>query len=185
MKLSDIKPRENNPRKIGKAELEKLCESIRRDPEFMVLRPIVVDNDNVILGGNQRWQACKKLGMKEIPDMWVVKAENLTEEQRNRFIIVDNAPAGLSGEWDFEALISAEWLEAPLGNGVGLGELGLGIESSSFSLPDNPFNVFDGTPDDTQQVIIYAPETLIKDIYESVLELKVKYPGVIIKRGKA
>jgi hypothetical protein len=101
MKLKDIKPNPRNPRKIGATELDRLVKSIERDPEFMALRPIVVDDDMVVLGGNQRLKAIKKLGMKEIPESWVVKASNLTEEQRKRFVVLDNVSAGA---WDVEML---------------------------------------------------------------------------------
>jgi 3'-phosphoadenosine 5'-phosphosulfate sulfotransferase (PAPS reductase)/FAD synthetase len=104
MKVSTIKNNPKNPRKITDVELDRLKASVERDPEFMVLRPIVVDDDMMVLGGNQRLKAIKKLGMKDIPDNWVVKASNLTEEQRKRFILVDNAPDGMSGSWDMPAL---------------------------------------------------------------------------------
>jgi hypothetical protein len=104
MKLSNIKLKDRNPRLITDEALNKLAESIKRDPEFMKLRPIVIDSDNVIIGGNQRYKAIQTLGMSEIPDSWVVKADNLTQEQRERFVIVDNAPSGMAGDWDFDIL---------------------------------------------------------------------------------
>ena len=108
IKLSDIKPNPNNPRKISGDQLEKLKESLERDPEFLELRPIVVDGNNVILGGNQRYTGLTALGYKEVPESWVVRADKLTEEQQKRFILVDNAPGGMAGEWDIEMLAS-EW----------------------------------------------------------------------------
>ena len=102
--LSDIRPNEKNPRTISSFQLDKLKESLARDPEFMELRPIVVDKDGMILGGNQRYAGLKALGYKEVPDNWIVKAENLTEQQQKRFILVDNSPEGMSGEWDFDLL---------------------------------------------------------------------------------
>jgi hypothetical protein len=104
MKIDAIKPHDKNPRRISKAAMAKLCESIERDPEFMRLRPIVVDGDGMILGGNQRWRACKKIGMKTLPDDWVVQASDLSEEQRRRFVLVDNAPEGMAGGWDMDVL---------------------------------------------------------------------------------
>ena len=106
MKVSAIKSNPKNPRKITNDALEKLKGSIERDPEFMKLRPIVVDENMMVLGGNQRLKAIKSLGMKEIPEEWVIKAENLTEEQRRRFVLVDNAPEGIGGLWDFDELVS-------------------------------------------------------------------------------
>ena len=91
-----------NPRTISDAALARLAESIRRDPEFMRLRPIVIDADGIVIGGNQRLRACSEiLGMTDLPDGWVIRADNLTEEQRRRFTLVDNVQAG---EWDMGAL---------------------------------------------------------------------------------
>lgn len=108
MRVKDLKVNDSNPRKITKSEIDKLSESIQRDPEFMKLRPIVIDDEGVILGGNQRFKALKGLGYKEVPDEWIARASDLTEEQKRRFIIVDNSPEGMSGEWDFDAL-KLEW----------------------------------------------------------------------------
>ena len=118
MKISKIKPNPDNPRKIKATALDKLKESIERDPAFMRLRPIVVDGDGVILGGNQRYAAIKSLGMNTIPDEWVVMADDLTDEQRRRFIIVDNGPEGMAGEWDLD-LLARDWADVDL-SGLGL-----------------------------------------------------------------
>ena len=72
MNISDIKANPRNPRKIADADLDKLKKSIERDPEFMRLRPIVVDENNMVLGGNQRLKAITALGYSDIPDEWVV-----------------------------------------------------------------------------------------------------------------
>lgn len=120
--VSSLKLLSRNPRRISKEALSRLSESITRDPEFMRLRPIVVDADGVVLGGNQRLRACKALGMKSLPDGWVVQAANLTEEQRKRFILVDNAPQGMAGEWDDDVL-KADWgLDELKGLGFDFGE---------------------------------------------------------------
>jgi len=99
-----IRPNPTNPRTITPEALSKLRDSISRDPEFMRLRPIVIDADGVVIGGNQRLQACIGLGMAELPDDWVIRAGDITPEQRARFILIDNSPEGLSGAWDFGAL---------------------------------------------------------------------------------
>lgn len=108
MLLSTLKPNPKNPRTITEKAFAKLKASIKRDPEFMVLRPIVVDADGVILGGNQRYRACLALGMTEVPDAWVVKAGDLTAAQRKRFVLMDNAPDGAAGEWDWD-MLAADW----------------------------------------------------------------------------
>lgn len=104
IKLDTLTPNPRNPRKISEASMEKLCASITRDPQFMLLRPIVVDENRMILGGNQRFFACQRLGMTEIPETWVWVADNLTDEQKKRFVLVDNSPDGMSGYWDYEVL---------------------------------------------------------------------------------
>ena len=80
------------------------------------IRPIVVNTDMVILGGNMRFRACKEAGLKEIP---VIVADNLTEEQQREFLIKDNVSGG---EWDFEMLAN-EW------DGEQLEEWGLDVPS--------------------------------------------------------
>lgn len=77
-----------------------LKRSIQRDPEFMRIRPIVIDENRVIIGGNRRYEACDALGMTEIQDDWVMDAGKMTPAQRKRFIVVDNSPPGVSGDWD-------------------------------------------------------------------------------------
>lgn len=101
-KLSDIKKNPNNPRVVNDDKFKKLVASIKEFPKMLEIRPIVVNNDNIVLGGNMRLKACKEAGLKEIP---VIKAEDLTEEQQKQFIIKDNVGFG---EWDWEMLAS-EW----------------------------------------------------------------------------
>lgn len=104
VKLSELKPNERNPRRISDAAFKALCKSIKRDPVFMELRPIVVDKDMNIVGGNQRYRACVELGMKEVPPSWVMVRTDLTPEQRRRFVLIDNSPDGASGYWDYAIL---------------------------------------------------------------------------------
>jgi DNA modification methylase len=105
MKLSEIKTNKNNPRLIKDDKFKKLVNSIKNFPKMMDLRPIIVDNDMTILGGNMRYKALKELGYKEIPDNWVKRADELTEEEKHRFIIADNVGFG---EWEWEKLAN-EW----------------------------------------------------------------------------
>ena len=110
VKISKIKPNENNPRLIKDDKFKKLVKSIKTFPEMLELRPIVVNDDMVVLGGNMRLKACKEAGLKEVP---IIKAENLTEEQQREFIIKDNVGFGewewdlLANEWDNDLLV--EW----------------------------------------------------------------------------
>lgn len=110
MKLADIKLNPNNPRIIKDDKFQKLVNSITEFPKMMELRPIVINHDGVVLGGNMRLKALKELKYKEIPDTWVKRAETLTEEEQRRFIIADNIGFGehdwemLKQEWDAEEL---------------------------------------------------------------------------------
>lgn len=94
--IKDIKQNPNNPRKIVPAELDRLVKSIEAFPEMLAKRPIVVDENLMVLGGNMRLKACKKAGLTEIP---VLIADDWTEEQKQEFIIRDNVSFGF---WDFE-----------------------------------------------------------------------------------
>lgn len=101
-KISEVKLNPNNPRLIKDDKFTKLVQSIKDFPEMLDIRPIVVNADMVILGGNMRFKACKEAGLKEVP---VIIADNLTEEQQREFLIKDNTSGG---EWDFEMLAN-EW----------------------------------------------------------------------------
>ena len=101
MKLANIKFNPNNPRVIKDLAFEKLCNSIKEFPKMLEMRPIVVDADGMVLGGNMRLKALQHLGFKEIPDTWVKRADQLTEDEKRRFIITDNVSGG---EWDWEEL---------------------------------------------------------------------------------
>ena len=105
MQLSDIRINPANPRTIKDAQFKKLCRSIEAFPEMLAVRPIVVDEDNLILGGNMRYQALRHLGRKTIPDDWVRRIEGLTEARKREFIAKDNAS---SGEWNWDILAN-EW----------------------------------------------------------------------------
>lgn len=100
--ISSIRENDSNPRVINKHKFQKLVNSVKEFPEMLSLRPIVVDKDNVILGGNMRYKACKELGMKEV---YIIQAENLDSKQAEQFIIKDNVGFG---EWDWDILAN-DW----------------------------------------------------------------------------
>jgi len=100
--IHEIKANPNNPRLIKDEKFAKLVKSIKEFPEMLELRPIVVNDDMIVLGGNMRLKACKEAGLKQVP---VIKASSLTPEQQKEFIIKDNVGFG---EWDWE-LIDNEW----------------------------------------------------------------------------
>jgi hypothetical protein len=101
VKISDVKTNPKNPRLIKNDKFNKLVNSIKEFPEMLKLRPIIVDENNVVLGGNMRLKACKEVGLKEI---YIVKANNLTEEQKDEFIVKDNVGFG---EWDWDILANS------------------------------------------------------------------------------
>ena len=103
MKISELKPLEKNPFKAkDDKQIEKIGKSINDFERMMSIRPIIIDEENTILGGNKRYFALKKLGYKEIPDTWVKREEGLTEDEKREFIVKDNAHWG--SEWDYEML---------------------------------------------------------------------------------
>lgn len=102
VKINEVKSNPNNPRIIKDDKFKKLVASIKELPQMLELRPIVVNDDMIVLGGNMRLKACKEAGLKEIP---IIKASELTEEQQRAFIIKDNVGFG---EWDWDALAN-EW----------------------------------------------------------------------------
>jgi len=99
--ISSITDNAANPRTINKHKFQKLVNSVREFPEMLSLRPIVVDKDNVILGGNMRYKACKELGLKEV---YIIQAADLNDKQAQEFIIKDNVGFG---DWDWDALANA------------------------------------------------------------------------------
>ena len=98
VKISVVKSNPNNPRIIKDNKFKKLVQSIEDFPEMLQLRPIVVNKDNVILGGNMRHKACIDAGLKEV---YIIKADKLTEQQQKEFVIKDNSNFG---EWDWDLL---------------------------------------------------------------------------------
>lgn len=102
MKVSELIPNKKNPRIIKDHKYRTLYKSVRDFPEMLVARPIVIDENNIVLGGNMRLKVAKDLGLKEIT---VIKLTDLSESQKNEFIIKDNLNYG---EWDFE-LIKDQW----------------------------------------------------------------------------
>jgi len=115
VKISEVKNNPNNPRLIKDDKFTKLVKSIQDFPEMLQIRPIVVNDDMIVLGGNMRLKACKEAGLKEIP---IIKASELTLDQQREFIIKDNVSGGewdwnmLANEWDSEQV--AEWgLDVP------------------------------------------------------------------------
>jgi len=101
VKISEIKINPENPRTIKDENFAKLVKSIQDFPEMLEIRPIVVNAEMMVLGGNMRLKACKEAGLKEVV---IIVADNLTEDQQKEFLIKDNVSGG---DWDFDLL--ADW----------------------------------------------------------------------------
>ena len=134
VKLSEIKSNPNNPRIIKDDKFNKLVKSIKEFPKMLEIRPIVVNQDMIVLGGNMRLKASKEAGLKEV---FIVKADDLTEDEQKQFIIKDNVGFG---EWDWDMLAN-EW-EADLLEEWGLDVPELNIteeptaEEDDYEMPD-------------------------------------------------
>jgi len=132
--VNEVKTNPKNPRLIKDDKFRKLVKSIQEFPQMLELRPIVVDENNIVLGGNMRLKACKEAGLKEV---YIVKADNLTELQKDEFIVKDNVGFGewdwdmLANEWDTDKL--DEWgLDLP----VDLSVTELEAEEDDYSVPE-------------------------------------------------
>ena len=123
VKLYKIKGNPLNPRVIKTDKFKKLVKSIQEFPEMLKLRPIVVDEDMMVLGGNMRLRASKDAGLKEV---WIDIAEGLTEEQKKEFIVKDNVGFG---EWEWDMLAN-EW------DSVQLSEWGLDVWQNEDDVED-------------------------------------------------
>ena len=136
MKLSKLKPNPNNPRIIKDDKFKKLVKSINDFPKMMALRPIVIDENFIVQGGNMRLKALQEIGFKDIPDEWVKQVSDLNEDEKKQFIIKDNVGFGewdwddLANNWDAEQL--TEWgLDIP-----NFEAEVLEAEEDNYSIPD-------------------------------------------------
>ena len=144
--ISEVKPNPNNPRIIKDDKFAKLVQSIKDFPKMLEIRPIVVNADMIVLGGNMRLKACKEAGLKKVH---IIKAEDLTEEQQREFIIKDNVSGG---EWDWEQLAN-EW------DVEQLDAWGLDVPDFTAEEIEAEEDDFDATPPET-------PKTVLGDLYE-------------------
>jgi DNA modification methylase len=133
MNINEIKPNPNNPRIIKDDKFKKLVKSIQDFPQMLELRPIVIDENNIVLGGNMRLKACIEAGLKDVP---VKQAKELTEEQKKEFIVKDNVGYG---EWDWDDLAN-NWDEQLLTEwGLDIPNFDVNVleaEEDDFAVPD-------------------------------------------------
>ena len=133
--IKEVIPNKSNPRIIRDSKFVKLVQSIKDFPQMLEIRPIVVDENNIILGGNMRFKACIEAGLKEV---FIIKANDLTEEQKHEFIVKDNVGFG---EWDWDILAN-EWDTDKLQD-WGL-DLPLDLSVEELEAEEDEFNVPDG-----------------------------------------
>ncbi len=164
MKINELKPLDKNPFKAkGDRQIERIAKSIEDFERMMEIRKIVIDENNQILGGNKRYFALKKLGYKEIPDAWIEKVTDLTEEQKKEFIIKDNAHWG--SEWDLELL--EEW-KVDLED-WGVQEIGFDINVDEFG---EDFSLKDGDKAPFQQMTFTLADEQAEQIKNAIADIK-------------
>lgn len=157
VKISEVKLNPNNPRIIKDDKFKKLVKSIEELPQMLEIRPIVVNADMVVLGGNMRLKACKEAGLKEVP---IIIADNLTEEQQREFLIKDNVSGG---EWDFEMLAN-EWDVEQLED--------WGVDIPSFEVSNQKEQTEKLTPYKKTHVLISCNADVFFEIKDLLQEIK-------------
>ncbi len=162
VKISTVKTNPNNPRVIRDDKFDKLVQSIKDFPKMLEIRPIVVNDDMIVLGGNMRLKACKEAGLKEVH---IIKASDLTEEQQREFIIKDNVGFG---EWDWMQL--KEWdgeeLEAW---GLDLPEFGMELDADEFG---ENFTLPNGDKAPFQQMTFTLADEQAEQIKNAIADIK-------------
>lgn len=162
VKITEIQGNKSNPRIIKDDKFKKLVKSIKEFPQMLEIRPIVVDEENVVLGGNMRLKACIEAGMKEV---YIIRANELTDEQKKEFIIKDNVGFG---EWDWDQLAN-EWDSEQLEE--------WGLEIFKYDADDNLGDLFEINEDLEKEekfkiVLEYSEEDFVE-----ITELFKKHSG--------
>jgi DNA modification methylase len=147
VKIIDVKVNPNNPRLIKDDKFAKLVQSIKDLPQMLAIRPIVVNTDMIVLGGNMRLKACKEAGLKEVP---IIIADNLTEEQQREFLIKDNVSGG---EWDWQMLAN-DWDTEQLND--------WGLDIPNFE----PEQVLEAVEDDYEMPDEIQTDIVLGDLFE-------------------
>jgi hypothetical protein len=159
--ISELTVNPNNPRIIKDEKFDKLVQSIKEFPDMLKYRPIVVDENNVILGGNMRFKACKAAKLKQVH---VMKASELTEAQKREFIIKDNVSGG---EWDW-AMLQNEWDTEQL-DAWGVDSIGFDIDSENLT---EDFTLPDGDKAPFQQMTFTLADEQAAQIQNAIADIK-------------
>ena len=162
--INKIQGNTNNPRIIKNDKFKKLVKSIKEFPEMLKLRPIVVDENMMVLGGNMRLKASKDAGLKEV---WIDIAEGLTEDQKQEFIVKDNVGFG---EWEWDMLAN-EW------DSVQLAEWGLDVWQNEDDLEEPDFDQLTAENNNKPATIkiTFANEKDLQNAEEEIAEIVSKY----------
>ena len=161
VKINSIKTNPKNPRLIKDDKFKKLVNSIKEFPQMLELRPIVVDENNIILGGNMRHKACIEAGLKEV---YIVQAKDLTEQQKDEFIVKDNVGFG---EWDWDILAN-EW-DTELLNDWGLS---LPVYFNDSDELGTDFNLPEGDKAPFQQMTFTLADEQAEKIKNAITDIK-------------
>jgi len=161
LNIAAIKPNEENPRFITDSKFKKLVKSIKDFPEMLEARPLVIDEDNVVLGGNMRLKALKAAGVMEVP---VKKVIGWSEQQKREFIIKDNVGFG---EWDWD-LIANNWDTEQLTE-WGLDLPGFDINTDEFG---EDFSLPDGDKEPFQQMTFTVADQQAEQIKNALSDIR-------------
>ena len=167
MLLKKIKLNPKNPRLIKDERFKKLVQSLKEFPKMLALRPIFINEDNMVLGGNMRLKALRELGYKEVPDKWVKRADELTEEEKKRFVITDNIEFG---ENDLE-MLSKDWDKTEIMD-WGLESFESNESKTDFFIEDKEITGFKKT-----HILFSFPPELFIEIQDYIQKIK-DVPGV-------
>jgi hypothetical protein len=158
--ISEVKENPENPRYIRDSKFKKLVKSIKEFPEMLEKRPIVVDENMVVLGGNMRLKACKSAGFFEI---WIDKAVGWTEQQKREFVVKDNVGFG---EWDWDILAN-DW------NSNQLEDWGLDSWQNMDDLDtEDEFDLPDGSKEPFQQMTFTLSDEQAEFIKNKIKDAK-------------
>lgn len=160
VKINEVKLNPNNPRLIKDDKFKKLVSSIKDFPEMLNIRPIVVNKDMVILGGNMRYRACKEAGLKEVP----IIITDLSEEKQREFLIKDNVSGG---EWDW-SLLANEWNVEELKE-WGIDLIGFDLNADELS---EDFTLPDGDKPPFQQITFTLADEQAEQIKNAISDIK-------------
>lgn len=161
--IEKVKPNDNNPRIIKDFKFQKLVKSIKDFPEMLEKRPIVVDENMIVIGGNMRLKACKEAGLKQVD---IVVADNWTEEQKKEFVIKDNLNYG---EWEWDTIANEYDV-------LDLDTWGLELDPSLFNKEEDTESIKGVTDEKFNDFTIYFSNEEEMDIWYAFLKrLKNKF----------